>query len=112
MISNHMYSLNKVAPCKICPDKISTKQARITLYQRKHKDKLEASMCKATQQQLRLFCYSFDSIGIDARQNTIITSGKLDAQKCKLANERKTIKLSLSSSSVEFDFDKSFFSKL
>ena len=67
-------------------------------------------MCKATQQQLRWFCNSFDSSGIDARHNTITTSVKLVAQKCKLAKERKKIKLSPSSDSVEFDFDKSLFS--
>ena len=61
-------------------------------------------MCKATQQQLRWFCYSFDSSGINARHNNITTSVKLDAQKCKLAKEGKKIKLS-SSSSVDFDFD-------
>ena len=110
MISNQMYSLNKVAPCKIRPDKISTNQARVNLYQRNYKVKLEATMCKATQQQLRSFCDSFDSSGIDARHYTITTSVKLYAQKCKLAKERKKIKLSPSSSSVEFDFDKSLFS--
>ena len=89
MISNQMYSLNKVAPCEIRPDKISTNQARVTLYQRNYKVKLESTMCKATQQQLRWFCDSFDSSGIDARHNTITTSVKLDAQKCKLAKERK-----------------------
>ena len=110
MISNQMYSLNKVAPCEIRPDKISTNQARVNLYQRNYKVKLEATMCKATQQQLRWFCDSFDSSGIDARHNTITTSVKLDAQKCKLAKERKKIKLSSSSKSVEFEFDKSLFS--
>ena len=67
-------------------------------------------MCKATQQQLRWFCDSFDSSGIDARKNTITTSVKLYAQKCKLAKVRIKIKLSPSSSSVKFDFDKSLFS--
>ena len=110
MISNQMYSLNKVAPCEIRPDKISTNQARVTLYQRNYKVKLESTMCKATEQQLRWFCDSVDSSGIDTRHNTITTSVKLDAQKCKLAKERKKIKLSPSSSSVEFDFDKSLFS--
>ena len=110
MISNKMYSLNKVAPCEIRPNKIITNQARVTLYQRNYKVKLEATMCKATQQQLRWFCDSFDSSGIDARHNTINTSVKLDAQKCKLAKERKKIKLSSSSKSVEFGFDKSLFS--
>ena len=105
-----MYSLNKVAPCEIRPDKISPNQARVTLYQRNYKVKLEATMCKATQQQLRWFCDSFDSSGIDARHNTITTSVKHDAQKCKFAKERKKIKLSPFSSSVEFDFDKSLFS--
>ena len=89
MISNQMYSLNKVAPCEIRPDKISTNQARVTLYQRNYKVKLEATMCKATQQQLRLFCDSFDSSGIDARHNAITTSVKLDVQKCKLAKKEK-----------------------
>ena len=94
MISNQMYSLNKVAPCEIRPDKISTNQARVTLYQRNY-FKLEATMCKATQQQLRWFCDSFDSSGIDARHNTITTSVTLDTQKCKLAKERKKIKFPL-----------------
>ena len=91
MTSNQMYSLNKVAPCEIRPDKISTNQARVALYQRNYKVKLEATMCKATKQQLRWFCDSFDSSGLDARHNTITTSVKLDAQKCKLAKERKKI---------------------
>ena len=112
MISNQMYSLNKVAICEIRPNKISTNQARVTLYQRKYKVKLEATMCKATQQQLRRFCDPFDSSSIDARHDTITNSVKLDAQKCKLAKERKKIKLSPSSNSVEFDFDKSLLSKL
>ena len=34
IISNQMFSLNKVAPCEISPDKISTYQARVTLYQK------------------------------------------------------------------------------
>ena len=93
MISNQMYSLNKVAPCEIRPDKISTNQARVTLYQRNYKVKLEATICKATQQQLRWFCDSFDSSGIDARHNTFTTSLKLDAQKGKLAKERKKNKV-------------------
>ena len=82
MNSNQMYSLNKVAPCEIRPDKISTNQARVTLYKRNNKVMLETTMCKANQQQLRWFCDSFDSSGIDARHNTITTSVKLDAQKC------------------------------
>ena len=112
MISNQMYSLNKVAPCDFRLDKISSNQVRVTLYRINYKVKLEATMCKATQQQLRWFCDSFDSSGIDARHNTITTSVKLDAQKCKLAKERKKIKLSPSSNSVEFDFDKSLFSNI
>ena len=89
MISNQMSSLNKVAHCEIPPDKICTNQARVTLYQKNYKVKPEATMCKATQQQLRGFCDSFDSSGIDDRHNTITTSVKLDAQKCKLAKEKK-----------------------
>ena len=53
----------------------------------------------------------FDSSGVDARHNTITTSVTLDAQKCNLAKQRKKIKLSPSSSSVEIGFDKSLFSK-
>ena len=108
--SNQMYSLNKVPPCEICLDKISNNQARVTLYKKNYQVKLEATMCKATQQQLRWFCVSIDSSGKDARHNTITNSVKLDAQKCKLAKKRRKKKLSPSSSSVEFDFDKSLFS--
>ena len=45
IISNQMYSLNKVVPCEIRPDKISTNQERVTLCQRNYKVKLEATMC-------------------------------------------------------------------
>ena len=37
------------APCKIRPAKIGSNQARVTLYQRNYKVKLEATMCKATE---------------------------------------------------------------
>ena len=67
-------------------------------------------MCKSNQQQLCWFCDFFYSSGIDARNNTVTTSVKLDAQKCKLAKERKKIKLSPSLPVVEFDFDKPLFS--
>ena len=67
-------------------------------------------MCKATQQQLRWLCGSFDFSGIDARHNIVTTSVTFDAQRCKHAMERKEIKLSPSCNSVEFDFDKSLFS--
>ena len=46
-------------------------------------------MRKATQRQLRWFCDTFDSSGMDARDNTITTSVKLDAHKCNFAKERK-----------------------
>ena len=84
-----MYSLNKVATCKICPNKISTNQSRVTFYQRNYKFKLEAAMCKATQQQLQWFCDSFDSSYMDARQNTITILVKLGAQKRKIPKEKK-----------------------
>ena len=45
MFSNQIYSLKKVAPCKIRPAEISTNQARVTLYQRNYKFKIEATKC-------------------------------------------------------------------
>ena len=45
-------------------------------------------MCNANQEQLRWLCDSFDSSGVDARQN-FVTNSELDAQKGKLGKERK-----------------------
>ena len=64
-----MFSLNKVAPCKVQPENIKVTHAYVTLYQRHYRTKVNATMCRIKHQSLRCFCDSFDSSGIDARQN-------------------------------------------
>ena len=46
MTSNKMFSLNKVAPCKIQPENIETTTAEVTLYQRHYSTKINATMCR------------------------------------------------------------------
>ena len=40
-----MYSLNKVAECKISPEDLYIAPATITLYQKKYRTDLSATMC-------------------------------------------------------------------
>ena len=86
--SNKMFSLNKVAPCKIQPETIETTTAEVTLYQRHYSTKINATMCRIKHQSIRWFCDSFDSSGIDARQNIITTDIHISPDTWKHAAER------------------------
>ena len=79
MTSNKTLSLNKIAPCKVQPQNNKVTHADVTLYQRHYRTKENATMCRIKHQTMRWFCDSFDSSGIDARQNVITTVLKLSA---------------------------------
>ena len=88
MTSNKMLSLNKVAPCKIQSENIETTTAEVTLYQRHYSAKINETMCRIKHQSIRWFCDSFDSSGIDTRQNIITTDIQIYPDTCKHAAER------------------------
>ena len=46
MTSNKMFSLNKVAPCKVQPENNKVTHAYATLYSRNYRTKVNATMCR------------------------------------------------------------------
>ena len=88
MTSNKMFSLNKVAPCKVQPENITVPHAYVTLYQRHYRTKVNATISRIKHQSMRWYRDSFDSSGIDARQNMITTDLHLSADQCKSAADR------------------------
>ena len=92
-----MFSLNKVAPCKVQPENIEVTHAYVTLYQRHYRSKVNATICRIKHQSMHFFCNSFDSSGIDARQNMITTDLHLSADKCKSAADRGYLNLGYAS---------------
>ena len=97
MTSNKMFSLNKVAPCKVQPENIKVTHTYDTLYQRHYRTKLNATMCRFKHQSMRWFCHSFDSSSIDARQNMITTDLYLSADECESAADRGYLNLGYAS---------------
>ena len=95
--SNKIFSLNKVAPGKVQPEKIKVTHAYTTFCQVHYRTKVNATMCQIKQQSLRWFCGSFDSSDIDARQNVINTDLHLSANQCKSAADRGYLNLSYAS---------------
>ena len=53
MDSNKMYSLNKVAPCKIEPQNVEISKVKGQIFNRFFRGKLEATMCRASHQSIR-----------------------------------------------------------
>ena len=53
MDSNKMYSLNKVAPCKIEPQNVEISKIKGQIFNRFFRGKLEATMCRASHQSIR-----------------------------------------------------------
>ena len=106
MTSNKMFSLNKLAPCKVQPENIKVTHAYVALYQRHYRTKINATMCRIKHQSMRWFCDSFVSSGIDARQNMITTDLHLSADQCKLATDRGYLNLGYASiRNIPFKFN-------
>ena len=92
-----MFSLNKVAPCKVQPENIYLTHAYVTLYQIHYRTKVNATMNQIKHQSMHWFCGSFDLSGIDARQNVITTDLHLSADQCKSAAKRGYLNLGYAS---------------
>ena len=61
MDSNKMYSVNKVAPCKIEPQIVEISKVKGQIFNRFFRVKLEATMCRASHQSIRWYCGLFDA---------------------------------------------------
>ena len=100
-----MFSLNKVASCKIQPENIKVTHAYVTLYQRHYRTKVNATMCRIKRQSTRWFFNSFDLSGMDARQNVITTDLSLSADQFKSAADTGYLNLGYASvGSIPFKF--------
>ena len=106
MTSNKMFSLNKVALCKVQPENIKATHAYVTLYQRHYHTKVNTKMCRIKHQSMRWFCDSFYSSGIDAREIMITTDLHLSADQCKSAADRGYLNLNyVSIGNILFKFN-------
>ena len=93
MDSNRIFSLNKVGNCDIKPEKMQVSMARIIIWQKMYRSKLNATMCKASHQTLEWYCGTFDASGMSATQPTITSDIKLSAEQCEHARKFGSVKL-------------------
>ena len=93
-----MYSLNKVAPCKIEPQNVEISKVKGQIFNRFFRGKLETTMCRASHQNIRWYCGLFDASGIDAKRSTITTDVDLTPEQCRQA--RLTNKLSINGKEI------------
>ena len=98
MDSNKMYSLNKVAPCKIEPQNVEFSKVKGQIFNRFIRGKIEATMCRASHQSIRWYCGVFDASGIDAKRSTITKDVDLTPEQCRQA--RLTNKLSINGKEI------------
>ena len=98
MDSNKMYSLNKVAPCKIEPQNVEISEVKGQIFNRFFRGKIEATMCRASHQSINLYCGLFDARGIDAKRSTITTDVDLTPEQFRQA--RLTNKLSINGKKI------------
>ena len=98
-----MYSLNKVAPCKIEPQKVKTSKVKAQIVNRFFRGKLEATMCRASHQSIRRYCGLFDASGIDAKRSTITTDVDLTPEQCRQA--RLTNKLNINGKEIPIELN-------
>ena len=82
MDSNKMYSINKIAPCDIESEEMKVSRATATNMQRNYMTKLAITICKATHQQLKHFCDTFDDSGSSATQSDIGSDNNLTTKQC------------------------------
>ena len=68
--------------------------------QRNYKTKLEAKMCKATYQRLKLYCDTFDDSGLSTTKTNISSDIKLTAEQC--LDAKKTGSATINTHKVPF----------
>ena len=105
---NRMYSLNKVAECKISPENLYVIPATITLYQKNYRTDLSATKCSVKVHEFRYNCGMFSHTSYVHDQN-IITYDMIDTpERCRLASKSKKIKITAFDENfdVPIEFDK------
>ena len=100
MQDNRMYSLNKVADCKITPENFNVTPATITLYQKNYGTDLSATMC-SVKAVFRYSCGMFSHSSYVHTQNSITYDLIVTPEMCRQAS--KTNKIKISSFGENFD---------
>ena len=92
MQDNRMYSLNKVAECKISPGNLYIAPATITLYQKSCRTDLSATMCSVKVHVFRYNCGMFSHTSYVHDQNSITYDMIVTPEMCRLASKSKKAK--------------------
>ena len=88
-----MYSLNKVAECKISPENLYIAPAIITLYRKNYRTDLSATMCSVKVHVFRYNCGMFSHMSYVQEQNSITYDMILTPEMCRLASKSKKVKI-------------------
>ena len=89
MQDNRMYSLNKVAECKISPENLYIAPAIITLYQKNYRTDLSATMCSVKVHVFWYNCGMFSLTSYVHDQNSITYDMIVTPEICRLASKSK-----------------------
>ena len=84
-----MYSLNKLAECKNSPESLYVVPATITLYQKKYRTDLSATMCSVKVHVFRYNCGLFLHTSYVNDQNSITYDVIVTREMCRLASKPK-----------------------
>ena len=96
MQDNRMYSLNKVAECKISPENLFFAPATITIYQKNYHTDLSATMCSVKVHVFRYNCGMFSHTSYVHDQNSItydmiVTPENVDLHRNPKKNQNHSI---------------------
>ena len=89
MQDNRIYSLNKVAECKIPPENLYIAPATITLYQKNYRTGLSATVCSVKVHVFRYNCGMFSHTSYVHDQNSITYDMIVTPEMCRLASKSK-----------------------
>ena len=93
MQDNRMYSLNKVAECKLSPENLYFAPATITLYQKHHRTDLSVTMSSVKVRVLRYKCGMFSLTSYVHDQNSVTHDMIVIPEMCRLASKSKKVKI-------------------
>ena len=93
MTENKLYALNQVRPCHVSPENIEINPAIITIYTKRFRAKLNATMCRLKHSSFKWHCEYHDHASIDAEQNTITSHIDLSPEQCRRAREEEKIQI-------------------
>ena len=73
MTENNLYALNQVSKCNIAPENVEVSRAKITMYTKHFRPKINATFCRVKHQNEQWHCGFGDDSSIDAHHTGEIT---------------------------------------